>query len=331
MYNGPIRGGSRGGRDQFNWESVKGDKDREFYIGHSVKASVGRWQKGKDILWYTRAKANNGNTLMDERQAVKEREEDLMLEALGIKKKVRKQVGPNGKLEGYELEELLRKGSGEYGAQQNMEDEDKVKGLGFKSGNFGGVAVQEVLEGVNEGEELAQRRRVMAQHDVSVGKDEEVKDEKKGLEEKHGKSRKEKKKEKKSKEKHKKRKKGKERETHAGPRKKSQRIGSERQNEGVVRHTRCQDVRGQTGSESHHDRHFPKDSGRKVQDAYRKDFDQWHPKEHHSRHSSDSRSNRKREPGHGRDASTQKERDRKNKRNYQDASDDSWDKGTRYP
>ena len=42
-----YRPGARGGRDQFNWENVKSDKDREFYLGHSVKASTGRWQKGK--------------------------------------------------------------------------------------------------------------------------------------------------------------------------------------------------------------------------------------------------------------------------------------------
>lgn len=46
LYNGPARGGNRGGKDQFNWESVKSDKDREFYLGHSVKATTGRWQKG---------------------------------------------------------------------------------------------------------------------------------------------------------------------------------------------------------------------------------------------------------------------------------------------
>ena len=38
--------GARGGRAEFSWDNVKSDKDREFYLGHSVKASVGRWQKG---------------------------------------------------------------------------------------------------------------------------------------------------------------------------------------------------------------------------------------------------------------------------------------------
>lgn len=46
LYNGPARGGNRGGKDQFNWDNVKADKDREYYLGHSVKATTGRWQKG---------------------------------------------------------------------------------------------------------------------------------------------------------------------------------------------------------------------------------------------------------------------------------------------
>lgn len=31
-----------GGRDQFNWENVRADKEREYYLGHSVKVR-GRW------------------------------------------------------------------------------------------------------------------------------------------------------------------------------------------------------------------------------------------------------------------------------------------------
>ena len=46
IFNGPARGGNRGGKDQFNWEDVKEDKYNQNYLGHSVKAPIGRWQKG---------------------------------------------------------------------------------------------------------------------------------------------------------------------------------------------------------------------------------------------------------------------------------------------
>lgn len=36
-------GGTRGGRDRFKWEDVKTDTYRENYIGHSLKAPVGKW------------------------------------------------------------------------------------------------------------------------------------------------------------------------------------------------------------------------------------------------------------------------------------------------
>jgi hypothetical protein len=37
LYNGPPRPGARGGRGEFSWDNVKNDKDREYYLGHSVK------------------------------------------------------------------------------------------------------------------------------------------------------------------------------------------------------------------------------------------------------------------------------------------------------
>lgn len=82
VYNGPPRGGSRGGRDQFNWDAVKGDKDREYYLGHSVKALTGRWQKGKDVYWYTRDKeeAQSAGAVNHELEAVKDKEAQLMAE-----------------------------------------------------------------------------------------------------------------------------------------------------------------------------------------------------------------------------------------------------------
>lgn len=40
-------GGTRGGQDQFKWEDVKSDLHRENYLGHSLLAPVGRWQRGE--------------------------------------------------------------------------------------------------------------------------------------------------------------------------------------------------------------------------------------------------------------------------------------------
>lgn len=40
-------GGTRGGQDQFKWDDVKADAHRENYLGHSLLAPVGRWQRGE--------------------------------------------------------------------------------------------------------------------------------------------------------------------------------------------------------------------------------------------------------------------------------------------
>lgn len=151
MYDGPIREGSRGGRDQFNWESVKGDKDREFYLGHSVKALVGHWQKNKDPYWYAKNKHKRQSELAEEIKAVKQREEELMLEALGIKKATsKKQTTDFGKkLQKYEVDELLKRREREDGEQPEAE-ELGLRALGFRRTAAPLVAgeTHELLEGI---------------------------------------------------------------------------------------------------------------------------------------------------------------------------------------
>lgn len=87
MYH-PSRGGVRGGADQFNWDDVKSDKYRENYLGHSVKAPVGRWQKGKDLSWYSKDRNSKlkGSSIANEQlAAIKAAEEEAMQAALGQK------------------------------------------------------------------------------------------------------------------------------------------------------------------------------------------------------------------------------------------------------
>lgn len=149
LYNGPPRGGARGGRDQFSWDAVKADKDREYYLGHSVKALTGRWQKGKDVYWYTREKDDGTDKLTDELRAVKEKEEQLMAEALGIKPK--SAPAQKRKLEEHEMQQLLhRSGKDTAEDDEGAEGGEHIKGLGYAPRAMGGVAGSAVLHGYDE-------------------------------------------------------------------------------------------------------------------------------------------------------------------------------------
>lgn len=80
----PVRGGTRGGQAEFKWSDVSADKDRENYLGHSINAPTGRWQKNKDVHWYNRDKAQNEINRLSEIQRVKELEAEALATALGF-------------------------------------------------------------------------------------------------------------------------------------------------------------------------------------------------------------------------------------------------------
>src|SRR5689334_1001733 len=88
--------GSRGGRADFKWSDVQASSHRENYLGHSLMAPVGRWQKGRDLNWYAKGdqQANDNpdedpatkaaRERKEEIQRVKQAEEDALARALGL-------------------------------------------------------------------------------------------------------------------------------------------------------------------------------------------------------------------------------------------------------
>jgi hypothetical protein len=128
---------SRGGRSEFKWEDVKEDKDRENYLGHSLMAPVGRWQKNKDLTWY--AKSGAGETSAEEARKeeirmIKEAEQDAFSEALGFKASVKRPMDP---VDQGEVKRAIRESG-------NEEEEGKGVGFGKRTG-------KNILDGASRG------------------------------------------------------------------------------------------------------------------------------------------------------------------------------------
>jgi len=83
MYE-PTRGGTRGGQAEFKWSEVSADKDRENYLGHSINAPTGRWQKNKDVHWYNRDVTMSAEEKEEELRCIREAENEALAVALGF-------------------------------------------------------------------------------------------------------------------------------------------------------------------------------------------------------------------------------------------------------
>mmetsp|Transcript_13915 Transcript_13915/g.35539 ORF Transcript_13915/g.35539 Transcript_13915/m.35539 type:complete len:271 (+) Transcript_13915:143-955(+) len=128
MYNGPPRGGVRGGRDQFNWDDVKTNKYKENYLGNSLHATRPTFQTRKpNAGWYLKKDGGSSDSRADELALIKQQEDLAMRQALGLAP--RTTVVTTQQLDKTEIELLTKKGE----SAVELSEADRVNGLGFGS------------------------------------------------------------------------------------------------------------------------------------------------------------------------------------------------------
>ncbi|CAF9906617.1 MAG: hypothetical protein ALECFALPRED_002463 [Alectoria fallacina] len=123
LVAGVRKEGSRGGRGEFKWDDVRDSQHRENYLGHSLMAPVGRWQKNKDLNWYAKGDTTSAaEARKEEIRRIKEAEESALSEALGYGPTIRSNANetPIGQKE---VEKAIK--------ETAEGDEEEAKGVGF--------------------------------------------------------------------------------------------------------------------------------------------------------------------------------------------------------
>ena len=149
LNEGSGREGVRGGLEQFRWDSLKNQsfKDRGQYLGFSTKLGVlGKFGQYNKNDWWRNDKEGRAasESLVSEKSSVKQMEDELMKEALGLKPK--RLLLAKTKLNADDMNEILKKEEGPSGRAESSkpaappadeteageEESRAVTGLGFR-------------------------------------------------------------------------------------------------------------------------------------------------------------------------------------------------------